>query len=59
MYTYTDGKKYEGGFKNAKYDGEGILTYPAKCKDCTEKVIRGVWVEGKFLRPQDNKPTEE
>ena len=27
-FTYSDGKKYEGQWKNGKFDGQGTLTYP-------------------------------
>jgi hypothetical protein len=27
-YTFPDGKKYVGGFKDNKYHGQGTLTFP-------------------------------
>lgn len=38
-FTWKDGKQYEGGFKNSKFHGEGVVIYPNKNK------IRGTWVD--------------
>jgi len=38
-FTWKDGKKYEGDFKNSKFHGEGVVIYPNQNK------IRGTWAD--------------
>ena len=42
-YTYLDGEKYEGDWRNGKYHGHGTLTFPD-----------GTKYEGKFKDGKEN-----
>jgi hypothetical protein len=41
-YTYLDGDKYSGEFKNGKHHGSGKITY------ANGKIFRGMW-ENNYL----------
>jgi len=41
VFTWTDGRKYTGEFKNDKKEGQGILEWP------TGKKYDGGWKSGK------------
>ena len=42
-YTFSDGKKYTGSFKNGKMHGPGILT------SSSGNTYEGKWKNGKYL----------
>lgn len=41
VYTWTDGRQYDGMWENGKQHGEGIYY------DATGKGRKGIWVNGK------------
>ena len=42
-YTFADGAKYVGEFKNDNYNGQGTLTY------ADGRVEKGIWKNGQLL----------
>lgn len=47
-YTWPDGKKYTGGWRNGKMHGDGKM----KVKN---KTIKGTWENGKMLPDEKKK----
>ena len=45
-YTWKNGDKYVGQWKNDKRHGKGTKTYK------NGKIERGIWENGKFLYPK-------
>jgi hypothetical protein len=42
-FTFADGEKYVGRFKNGKYHGQGTFTYT------NGSVDKGIWENGKLV----------
>lgn len=53
VYTWADGRRYDGMWENGKQHGEGIYY------DATEKSRKGIWVNGKRTKWLDDGERED
>ena len=47
VFTWADGRKYEGFWAEGKQHGEGALMYKGKCKN-------GIWINGKLAKSNED-----
>ena len=45
-FTFPDGRKYVGGFKDDLNHGYGVQTYA----DGNETIDKGIWKDGKLIK---------
>ncbi len=51
-YTYTNGDKYVGEYKDGNLHGQGVYTY------ADGKVVEGIWGNGEFIDAKKANPNE-
>ena len=51
-YTFADGAKYVGEFKNDNYNGQGTLTY------ADGRVEKGIWENGQLVKLKEEMKKE-
>ena len=54
VYTWADGERYEGEFRDGKHSGRGVYTWANRDRRNGEKAARGtnnhaIWYEGEFV----------
>jgi hypothetical protein len=46
IYTWADGRRYDGEWSNGKQHGKGSMTYPMEGED---SVVTGIWKNGRYM----------